>query len=105
MKRKPWKEESCKIIIERFKGYQVLSISQYCIDKKINDTLKGSVHENRKPYECDSGRDSSFDLKENIEANKAGAVNEDLTYKLCFKVFITIIVSIVHQILPCKICI
>ena len=56
----------------------MLSISQYCIDKKINDTLKSSVHENRKPYECDS----SFDLNENIETNKAGAIHEDFTCKL-----------------------
>ena len=44
------------------------------IDKKVNETLKGSVHEKRKPYECDS----SFDLNENIETNKARAVHEEV---------------------------
>ena len=47
--------------------------------------MKGSVDENRKPYECDS----NFDLNENIETNKTGAVHEGFTCKLCSKVFIT----------------
>ena len=47
--------------------------------------MKGSVDENRKPYECDS----SFDLNENIETNKTGAVHAGFTCKLCSKVFIT----------------
>ena len=52
-----------KVARNKLKDLKVIKCSQFPnMEKKITDSLKGSVHEKRKPYECDS----SF---KNIESN------------------------------------